>query len=148
MKTERLKAAVHELEELKREQEDDLKKTERLISELKQLAGIPDVEAVPVNSASLLSALGLGRKETYVEIALRLLRQAGRPLHVNEIVAEIEREKGLSKGSITRASVQTSLGRYMEKTGKIFKPQPAKFQLREKEQNKNAPQDVSRGANS
>jgi hypothetical protein len=81
-------------------------------------------------SASIAVDEQAARKpQTYNEIAIHLLKNAGRPMHISDIVAGIEQFKGLARGSITRPSVQTTLTRFMAKrSGLLRKPKDATFE--------------------
>lgn len=122
MKTERLLAAISEIEALEQEQEHELKETRAVLAGMRKLAGNgtgavvntpPSTTHVSTNTPMI--------KKTYAQITLDLLKVSDRPMHINEIVLEIHQVKNLPPGSILRPSVQTSLMRYIQRGGKNLK---------------------------
>lgn len=130
MKKERLTAAIYELEELEREQQNELDETREILSGLRKLAGISNGtgEKLPLETTD---ASALGSTPTYSQIAVKLLKEAGRPMHITKIVEGICLEKNVPFGSIARPSVQTTLMRFMEKSKEILKTGPGKFKYNE-----------------
>ena len=129
MKKERLTAAIHELEELEREQQDDIEETRKALSVLRRLAGSGN--GAIHHQLSPIRPTAQASTQTYSQIAVKLLKEAGSPMHINKIVEGICLEKNVPIGSIARPSVQTTLMRFMKRSKEIRKAGPAKFKYNE-----------------
>lgn len=129
MKNEKFKTAITELEELVLEQTRELEETQKILSGLRKLAGVNGGNGVAIAQSVPASASNgpTMAKMTYADIALRLLKAADRPMHINEIVKGICLEKNVPIGSIARPSVQTTLMRFMKRSSEIRKAGPGKF---------------------
>ncbi len=68
-------------------------------------------------------------KESYIDLAVRILEETGKPMHIVDIAKRVSEIKGKA---IPRASVESSLLRHMQNSGtstRVVRVRPAYFGL-------------------
>lgn len=120
----RLQETIEDLQKLRRDTDRAIQELQKVIDGLSNDFDIPKQQ--PQKQAQLTLSNGNGEK-TYAQIATDLLREAQKPLHLNEIMRGIEEYKKLPKGSVARPSLHTALMRHGKRTGLIEKAGPGKF---------------------
>lgn len=119
MNTRKLKEALVELQ-----QERD--KLDNMISQLRGMIAVADAEV-----AGWKDSIGVQLKAvrpSYIEETVRILEQAGKPMHVKDITARIAESR---KADVPRASVESSLIRHISlgERAKISKFGPSLYGL-------------------
>ena len=113
---ERILATIQDLENLIHDSEMAIHELRKVVAGLSQGAKVK--VSAPANGH---------KKQTYADTCLRILKDAGRPMHITDILSELHKERGLPDGSISRPAVQTGLARFMKKAREIKKAGAAKY---------------------
>jgi hypothetical protein len=92
-------------------------------------SAIAMLEGSPTTRPIIQSALPINHRSSYIDDSVKIIRSAGKPLHMSELLTKLRELRG---ASIARNSVEASINRHISKTSgavKLAKVAPSTYGL-------------------